>query len=233
MNNGFPTHTYTPPRRPTTITSQKPGYTTHKWAPFTYIGRETTYITNIFKKADIRITLRTNNTLQNLLMQEPQPPDKYSRSGAYKLTCPECNKVYVGQTGRSFTQMFKEHRSAFKSNRNTSNYAKHASEHLHPFGPIQETMQVLQYQRKGTHLNTIERFFIYKAFSINNHLNDEFNITPNRTFEALLKPSNNSPTSQPPPTPDQLKNNDPLPPHLRTTRNFSNKAGPDNVSNTQ
>ena len=87
-------------------------------------------------------------------------------------------------------------------------------------------MQVLQYQRKGTHLNTIERFFIYKAFSINNHLNDEFNITPNRTFEALLKPSNNSPTSQPPPTPDQLKNNDPLPPHLRTTRNFSNKAGP-------
>ena len=170
-----------------TTPSQKPGNTTHKWAPFTYIGRETTNITNIFKKADIRITLCTNNTLQNLLMQKPQLPDKYSRSGAYKLTCPECNKVYIGQTGRSFTQRFKEHRNAFKSSRNTSNYAKHALEYLHPFGPKQDTMQVLQYQRKGTHLNTIERFFIYKEFSINNHLNDEFNITPNRIFEALLK----------------------------------------------
>jgi len=80
-NNGFPTHAYTPrnPRRPSTTTpSQKPGNTTHKWAPFTYIGRETTYITNIFKKAGIRITLCTNNTLQNLLIQKPQPPDKYT-----------------------------------------------------------------------------------------------------------------------------------------------------------
>jgi len=150
MNNGFPTHAYAPPnpRRPSTTPKQKPGNTTHKWAPFIYIGRETTYITNIFKKADIRITLCTNNTLQNLLMQKPQPQDKYSISGAYKLTCPECNKVYVGQTGRSFTQRFKEHRNAFKSNRNKSNYAKHALEHLHPFGPIQDIMQVLQYQRK-------------------------------------------------------------------------------------
>jgi len=120
-------------------------------------------------------------------MQKPHPPDKYSRSGAYKLKCPECNKAYVGQTGQSFTQMFRGHRNAFKSNRNTSNYAKHVFEHQHPFGPIQDTMQVLQYQRKGTHLKTIERFFIYKEFSINNHLNDEFNITPNRIFEALLK----------------------------------------------
>jgi len=187
-NNGFPTHAYTPPnpRRPSTTTSsQKPGNTTHKWAPFTYIGRETTYITNIFKKADIRITLRTNNTLQNPLMQKPQPPDKYSRSGAYKLTFPECNKAYVGQTGQSFTQRFKEHRNAFKFNRNTSNYTKHALEH--PFGHIQDTMQVLQYKKKGTHLNTIERFFIFKEFSINNHLNDEFNITPNRIFKTLLK----------------------------------------------
>jgi len=149
-NHGFPTHTYTPPnlRKPhTTTPRQNPNNTTQKWAPFTYIGRETTYITNIFKKADIKINLRTNNTLQNLLMHKPEPPDKYSRSRVYKLTCQECNKAYVGQTGRSFTQRFKEHKNAFKSNRNTSNYAKHALDHQHPFGPIQETMQILQYQR--------------------------------------------------------------------------------------
>jgi len=47
-------------------------------------------------------------------------------------------------------------------------------------------MQVLQYQSKGTHLNTTERYFIYKEFSKNNHLNDEFNITTNKIFDDLL-----------------------------------------------
>jgi len=47
-------------------------------------------------------------------------------------------------------------------------------------------MQILQYDGKGTHLNTIERYYIYAEFS--NHLNDEHNISPNKVFEALLKP---------------------------------------------
>ena len=48
-------------------------------------------------------------------------------------------------------------------------------------------MQVLQYQGKGAHLNTIEIYFIYKEFSNTNHLNDEFNITLNKIFDALPK----------------------------------------------
>jgi hypothetical protein len=48
-------------------------------------------------------------------------------------------------------------------------------------------MQVLQYQNKGAHLNTIERYFIYKEFYENNQLNDEHNISPNKIFDALLK----------------------------------------------
>jgi hypothetical protein len=96
------THTHRPPTpsQPTAATpSQEPGNITHKLAPFTYFRRETTFITNIFKKADIRITLRANNTLQKLLTPKPHTRDKYSRSGSYKLTCPDCNKVYIGQTG--------------------------------------------------------------------------------------------------------------------------------------
>jgi len=52
---------------------------------------------------------------------------------------------------------------------------------------LQETMQILQYQAKGAHLNTVERYFIYKEFSNNNHLNDDSNIAPNKIFDALLK----------------------------------------------
>jgi hypothetical protein len=88
--------------------------------------------------------MRANNTLQKLLTPKPQTRDKDSRSGAYKLTCLDCNKAYVGQMGRSFTHRFKEHKNAFRSNSTTANYTKHALEHSHPFGPIQDTMQILQ-----------------------------------------------------------------------------------------
>ena len=91
--------------------------------------------------------------------------DKYTRSGAYKLTCPDCNMAYIGQTESNFNERYKEHKNALKTNSNTSNYAKHILKQSHTFGPIHQTMQILQYQDKGTHLITIERFFIYAEFS--------------------------------------------------------------------
>jgi len=130
LNNGFPVHTHNAPtpRQPTMTLQPKTDTTTQEWAPFTYIGRETTFITNFFKKTDLGITLRTNNSLQKLLMPKPQTLDKYNRSRAYKLTCPDCNKVYVGQMGRNFAQRYKEHKNAFRSNSNTSKCAKHVPE---------------------------------------------------------------------------------------------------------
>jgi hypothetical protein len=68
-------------------------------------------------------------------------------------------------------------------------------------------MQILQYQGKGAHLNTIERYFIHKEFSKNNHLNDEFNITPNKIFDVLLKPHQpqKAHPTQPQQIPDQTE----------------------------
>jgi len=142
----------------------------------------------LFKKTDLKVAWGTTNTIQRLLMPQHQPPDKYARSGACKLICPDCNKGEVGQTGRSFEMRFKEHKYAFKTNNHTSNYAKHILGQSHSFGSIHDTMQILQYQNKGNHLNTIERFYIYTEFTKHNHLNDEYNISPNRIFDALLKP---------------------------------------------
>jgi hypothetical protein len=41
--------------------------TPQKWASFTYVGKETSYITNIFKHTDLKIAFRTKNTIENLL----------------------------------------------------------------------------------------------------------------------------------------------------------------------
>jgi hypothetical protein len=96
--------------------------------------------------------------------------------------------VYVGQSGRSFTTQFKEHKNAFRSASHSSNFAKHLIEHTHSFGPIHSTMQILQLQNKAAHLNTIECFYIYAEYTNNNHLNDDSTISPNKIFDTILKP---------------------------------------------
>ena len=87
-NNAFPIHHENPPttlQPPPNITRVQMKITpthapTQKWATFTYVGRETTFITNLFKKTDIKIAFRTNNTIQKLLMHKQQTSDIHSRS---------------------------------------------------------------------------------------------------------------------------------------------------------
>jgi hypothetical protein len=53
--------------------------------------------------------------------------------------------------------------------------------------PLHNKMQVLHYQKKSTHLNTVERYYIHTEFTANNHLNDSQNIFSNAIFDAILK----------------------------------------------
>ena len=47
-------------------------------------------------------------------------------------------------------------------------------------------MQILSYQKKCLHLNTIERFYIHKENTKDNQLNDKQIIFPNKIFDAIL-----------------------------------------------
>jgi hypothetical protein len=73
-NNSFPLH----PQKPTTLNQNN--YKTHQQTntdgPRSQVGKETTYITSIFKHSNI-IASRTNNTLQNNLTHNNQNPDKF------------------------------------------------------------------------------------------------------------------------------------------------------------
>jgi hypothetical protein len=68
---------------------------------------------NIFRKTNLNIALHTKNTIGNILTHKTQNPDIYKQFGAYKLTCPDCRKAYVGHTGREFTPRHREHTTAF------------------------------------------------------------------------------------------------------------------------
>jgi hypothetical protein len=176
-----------------------------KWATFTYIGKETTFITNVFKGANIKLAFSTNNTMGNRLLhrEKQKTNDKYMLTGIYKLTCPVCSKAYVGQTGRNFQIRFNEHKHTFKTNSHTSRFAQHLIEHNHPFGNIRNTMQILRRHRKGPHLNTLKKFHIYAEYINNNHINDNQTIFPNKIFDVLLKAHSKNPSLPPPPLHDQ------------------------------
>jgi hypothetical protein len=64
-------------------------------------------------------------------------------SGIYKLICPDCNKTYVGQTGRQFTTHYKEHNTAFHHNSNTSSFVKDLVQEAQSFGPMNNIMQII------------------------------------------------------------------------------------------
>jgi hypothetical protein len=63
------------------------------------VGKETKFITKILKKFNIKIAFTTDNTIEKLLTKkQKQERNKYDKSGIYQLTCPTCDKKYIGQT---------------------------------------------------------------------------------------------------------------------------------------
>ena len=133
-NNSFPIQ---PQKAPSLNPNQQQISPTHKhrWATFTSVGKETTYITHI----QALIAYHTNNKIQNHLIYKNRNPDKFSLSGVHKLTCPDCKKAYVGQTERNFTIRYNEHRHTFCNNSHSSKITQHLNEHVHSFRTINDT----------------------------------------------------------------------------------------------
>jgi len=178
----------TPSQIPSTHPHQSPYkiHTKQNWTTFTYIGPETNFITKLFKHTNLKIAYRTSNNIQSYLSLNPHSEDIFAQSGVYKLTCPDCGKVYVGQTGRDFKTRLNEHKCSFTHNK-TSKYTLHLLEHSHTLGSMHDVMQIIQLQKKGIHVNTIERFHIHKEAATNNHLNDDYTLSTNRIFDTILR----------------------------------------------
>jgi len=51
---------------------------------------------------------------------------------------------------------------------------------------MHDIVQIIQFQRKGIHLDKIERFHIHKESAANNHLNDVHTTPANRIFDTIL-----------------------------------------------
>jgi len=142
-------------------------------AKFTYIGKETKFITKLFKDSPIKITFTTRNTIKRLLSTKPHPiQEQFDSSGVYQLPCPDCHMKYVGQTGKSFPVRFSEHFRDYKYNNNKSKFTQHLLDNKHSIGPIEDIMKVLCKTNKRKLMDTMERYKIYKETYMNNQIND-------------------------------------------------------------
>ena len=88
---------------------------------------------------------------------------------------------------------------ALQYSHQTSKYALHAATQQHTFGNLQECMQILHTHNKDAHLNTIERFYIFKKASTNNHLNDNHTIPNSKIFHKDITIQEDKKNIQPQP----------------------------------
>jgi hypothetical protein len=142
-----------------------------KWVSFTFSGNYVRTITKLFKNTNIKIAFKTNNTIGNIL-KERTTTNKYEQTGIYKLTCTECNKAYIGQTGRTLEIRYKEHIRSIMYNRDDSRFATHILNNAHCYGKMEDIMEKIDHAKKGRLMNIKDNFHIH-MYKQRNKLIDE------------------------------------------------------------
>ena len=129
----------------------------------------------------------TKNNLGNILRRKSTDSSNiYTKSGIYQLTCPTCEKTYTGQTGRSFQVRFREHKYDYQNMHRKLKYAQHLLDEGHSFGPIEETMHIIQYACKGR-MNALENFHIYETTIRGIQINDRMTVQKNPILDTILR----------------------------------------------
>jgi hypothetical protein len=88
------------------------------------------------------------------------------------MKCLDFPVKYIGQTGRTFNIRYKEHIQAIRSNHNSTGNASRILNTGHAYGSITDAMGVIHTGRKGKHLNSLEKYHIYKISKDELHMND-------------------------------------------------------------
>ena len=116
----------------------------------TYIGKTTDTLYKYFKHLNINIDSRKTNSLGKHIKNNKCKTAKDQKSGVYQLSCGSCDKVYIGQTGRTFKKRLKDHTGSFRNKNGKSNYANHLIEENRRFYP---DFKIFNIADKASYLN--------------------------------------------------------------------------------
>jgi hypothetical protein len=92
---------------------------------------------------------------------------------------------YIGQTGRNFRVRYREHIHAIRSNKATSKYAQHILETGHSYNTMENTLNILQFEKKSQKMNSLEQYYIYRLTKENLQLNDTHTNKYNPIFQVI------------------------------------------------
>jgi hypothetical protein len=120
-----------------------------KWATFKYFGPHTRIITNLFRDTNIKIAFKTVNTIQHHLRAKEATGDTYNQSGIYQLQCNECPLKYIGQTGHTFREHYKEHINAIRFNKQHSKFGTHILNTGHSYNMMEENLESATCRKEG------------------------------------------------------------------------------------
>ena len=65
-------------------------------------------------------------------------------SGVYKICCEECDMVYIGETGRTFTTRINEHVKSMENKDGKSLFVIHTNDGNHPNDDIKSKFKILK-----------------------------------------------------------------------------------------
>jgi len=85
-----------------------------------------------FRNSSLKVSFKTGNTIGKLLAKYKDfNQNKFNKCGVYQLTCRDCNRKYIGQTGRPFYLRLQEHFWDFKYGNGKSVSAQHLIDNKH------------------------------------------------------------------------------------------------------
>jgi hypothetical protein len=117
--------------------------------------------------------------------------DEYEKSGVYQIRCMDYPLKFTGQIARTFQTRYKEHIQAIRNNKGNSGYTSHILHTGHAYESITNTMRVLKTEKEGKHLNTLEKYHMYKSSMNRLQMNYTYiDDTHNPIFEIIQELNN-------------------------------------------
>jgi len=75
-----------------------------------YVGKHTDKVIMTFKKMDVNVGISNNAAMvKRISNDQTEKNETADQSGVYKITCGQCDSIYIGETGRKFSTRMKEH----------------------------------------------------------------------------------------------------------------------------
>ena len=121
-----------------------------------------------------------NSLKSNLISNTSNKPD----SGMYKIPCRDCNKFYIGETGRPFCSRFKEHKQCIRSFNTSNGLALHCTTTGH--SPDFDNFTALAHCNNFRARRVIESAFIKVHSDDCLNLNSGFHCIDSLTSERIV-----------------------------------------------